>query len=136
MARKLRRWGRPWGRFFSGGAAVGGSGIRWEEANVVCLGGGRWLVVVVVVAVAVVLEEEEANYGGNDSDGEDGDGDNNSNEFVRDGFVGRGRRAGKNEGGNVSRKSYEGGGRRWRRRWWRRRIERKEWVLSWRRNGG
>lgn len=92
MAGKLRRWGRPWGRFFSGGGAVGGSGIRWEEANVVCLGGGRWLVVVVVVvAVAVVLEEEEADYGGNDSDGEDGDGDNNSNEFVRDGFVGRGR---------------------------------------------
>lgn len=92
MAGKLRRWGRPWGRFFSGGGAVGGSGIRWEEANVVCLGGGRWLVVVVVVvAVAVVVEEEEADYGGNDSDGEDGDGDNNSNEFVRDGFVGRGR---------------------------------------------
>lgn len=92
MAGKLRLWGRPWSRFFSGGGAVGGSGIRWEEANVVCLGGGRWLVVVVVVvAVAVVLEEEEADYGCNDSDGEDGNGDNNSNEFVRDWFVGRGR---------------------------------------------
>lgn len=131
--KKLRRAGRggatrrrPW-RLVTA-VAVGGGGVGGEQTDAVCF---RGFVAFAVVdgggeaAVAAVVEEEGGD-GGDEGGGEEGEGDGDGDELLGNGF-GWVRGLGEDEGGDVGRECGLGGGRRF--GWWRRRVEREEWVF-------